>query len=498
MRILTRSLPRWASLALSLLAAGNVQAQQPGRIFPYRWAAAFPADQITTADLQHALIWTRHYDGMVDGMSGVHMRKAVTAWQITHGLAATGTLTREEAARLVTEGLRLRDAVGWATLTDTAVGYAVGVPTTLTKLQPLDPENGTWWVKTRGTYNLSVMARPFPQACGKMDRDYERYVGMAAPDRSVQFKARADDWYVVAGERGNSRFYTRAQCRDQGIVTVVGNVTAAQAGTLGHLFVATANSLSLDPSLRPGTKPAPRIEPLPFAPDAAASSGIVGPEPQAQPQPQSRPQPQAPKTTPPPASDIDRSGKTDAIRLARRDGAPLRAEEIFERVAGAVFVVRAARSQGSAVAISPRDLLTNCHVVGSNATVTLEREGKRMPATVIAANPAGDRCVLRIPDGTPPLARWVRVRPWTDIKVGEPVFTVGAPRGMELTLADGVVSSKRTVDEGRVIQTSAPISKGSSGGGLFDGQGNLVGITTFMMKDAQNLNFAIAAEEYAR
>ena len=53
-------------------------------------------------------------------------------------------------------------------------------------------------------------------------------------------------------------------------------------------------------------------------------------------------------------------------------------------------------------------------------------------------------------------------------------------------------------DEGRVIQTSAPISHGSSGGGLFDSGGNLLGITTFMLKDAQNLNFAIAAEEYAR
>jgi len=42
------------------------------------------------------------------------------------------------------------------------------------------------------------------------------------------------------------------------------------------------------------------------------------------------------------------------------------------------------------------------------------------------------------------------------------------------------------------------ISRGSSGGGLFDAQGNLVGITTFIIRDAQNLNFAIAAEEYAR
>jgi hypothetical protein len=74
----------------------------------------------------------------------------------------------------------------------------------------------------------------------------------------------------------------------------------------------------------------------------------------------------------------------------------------------------------------------------------------------------------------------------------------GAPQGFELSIAEGIVSSKRTIDGERFVQTSAPISKGSSGGGLFDAQGNLLGITTKIRKDAQNLNFAIAAEEYAK
>jgi S1-C subfamily serine protease len=51
---------------------------------------------------------------------------------------------------------------------------------------------------------------------------------------------------------------------------------------------------------------------------------------------------------------------------------------------------------------------------------------------------------------------------------------------------------------GPYVQTSAPISPGSSGGGLFDAQANLVGITTFMLEDSQNLNFAIAGEEFAK
>lgn len=78
------------------------------------------------------------------------------------------------------------------------------------------------------------------------------------------------------------------------------------------------------------------------------------------------------------------------------------------------------------------------------------------------------------------------------------MFSIGARQGFELSLGEGIVSSKRSKDGVRLLQTSAPISKGASGGGLFDAQGNLVGITTFMIRDAQNLNFAIAVEEYPR
>jgi len=65
-----------------------------------------------------------------------------------------------------------------------------------------------------------------------------------------------------------------------------------------------------------------------------------------------------------------------------------------------------------------------------------------------------------------------------------------------LTIAEGLLSSKREEGNRRLLQTSAPISQGSSGGGLFDSSGNLLGITTLMSVRGQNLNFAIPAEEY--
>ena len=92
----------------------------------------------------------------------------------------------------------------------------------------------------------------------------------------------------------------------------------------------------------------------------------------------------------------------------------------------------------------------------------------------------------------------MKVRPYDDIKVGERAITVGTPQGLELTVAEGLVSSKRTHKGSRLVQTSAPISHGSSGGGLFDARGQLLGITTFYFAGGQNLNFAVAAEEFAK
>jgi S1-C subfamily serine protease len=62
-----------------------------------------------------------------------------------------------------------------------------------------------------------------------------------------------------------------------------------------------------------------------------------------------------------------------------------------------------------------------------------------------------------------------------------------------------LVSGLRRSENGtEYIQITAPVSPGSSGGGVFDDRGNLIGITTFAIRDAQNLNFAIAASHFWR
>jgi serine protease Do len=106
-----------------------------------------------------------------------------------------------------------------------------------------------------------------------------------------------------------------------------------------------------------------------------------------------------------------------------------------------------------------------------------------------------DRCFLKVEGQLRAIAA---VRSIESLEVGERVYTIGNPSGLSKTLGEGLISGLCQDERVEYVQTTAPISPGSSGGALVDSKGALVGITTKFMKDAQNLNFAIAAEEFWR
>ena len=76
------------------------------------------------------------------------------------------------------------------------------------------------------------------------------------------------------------------------------------------------------------------------------------------------------------------------------------------------------------------------------------------------------------------------------LKVGDRIATISSPKGLSNTVSDGLVSAIRDDEGQRLIQISAPISTGSSGGPVFDASGRVVGIATLQMAEGQNLNFA--------
>lgn len=181
-------------------------------------------------------------------------------------------------------------------------------------------------------------------------------------------------------------------------------------------------------------------------------------------------------------------------------------ENLFRQVSGSVLWVESRRQEfgpgagvryGAAVAIGENEALTNCHVVGSGkATLRVGAGADDVSDDVelAAANFDTDRCVLHV--------RGLRLQPVhglraiRNLEVGETVFAIGNPRGLRRTISQGLVSGVRDLAEQRLVQTTAPISPGSSGGGLFDARGNLVAITSFVLRESQQLNFAIPAEDY--
>jgi len=148
---------------------------------------------------------------------------------------------------------------------------------------------------------------------------------------------------------------------------------------------------------------------------------------------------------------------------------------------------------GSGVMLPSGDIITNYHVVKAGAIYTVGRGKQATPAILKAGDPDKDLCLLSAPELVAKPARLGRAARLT---VGEPVYAVGAPQGLELSLSEGIVSQLRGGPP-PLIQTTVAISPGSSGGGLFNAEGELVGITTFYLKNGQSLNFALPVESVA-
>ena len=212
----------------------------------------------------------------------------------------------------------------------------------------------------------------------------------------------------------------------------------------------------------------------------------------------------------PPATGVASLPKWAPLRFSEESSTrnnPKGRTDLFKLISQSVWVVVAARTtgdlqrgtdiaQGSAVAVTKNQLLTNCHVIEGRPLVWIKRADKLTRANVIAGDSPTDRCILSVEQES--LDPVQGIRRYENLMVGEEVYTIGSPSGLESTLGQGIISGLRQLDSQRLIQTTAPISPGSSGGGLFDQSGNLIGITTFMVREGQSLNFAIATEDYFR
>ena len=176
------------------------------------------------------------------------------------------------------------------------------------------------------------------------------------------------------------------------------------------------------------------------------------------------------------------------------------AQQVFENTWRSVVVIETHDAQGSGVIVRPNIVATNCHVVDNAKRIAVYKSVARradadnaFAARVRHADKRRDFCLLNV-DGLWGIA--ATVRKYATLKVGESVYGLGAPKGLDLSLSDGLISQLREIDGNRKIQTNVAISPGSSGGGLFDREGNLIGIMTSKITDesVEGIGFAIPAD----
>ena len=148
--------------------------------------------------------------------------------------------------------------------------------------------------------------------------------------------------------------------------------------------------------------------------------------------------------------------------------------------------------QGSGfVVASDGKILTNLHVIegAHSGIVKLSNGAFFLIEGVLASSKLDDLAVIKVDGRDLPVLTLGYDK---KLSVGDRVIAEGSPLGLESSVSDGIVSAFRNEDGREWVQTTAPVSRGNSGGPLLDIEGNVVGIVTLKIVGGENLNFALA------
>jgi serine protease Do len=180
----------------------------------------------------------------------------------------------------------------------------------------------------------------------------------------------------------------------------------------------------------------------------------------------------------------------------------LTATQIYERNSDAVVLINVYDQEenlvgrGTGFNLSPEGIVvTNLHVFseGDIIEVVFPRDGFYRQVSIAGLSRAdADLALLFLSGSALPTVRAIRS---VDVVPGDTVFVIGNPRGLVNSLSEGIVGGIREERELTLYQITAPISQGSSGGPVFNEYGEVIGIASALIEDAQNLNFSVAIDE---
>jgi serine protease Do len=179
--------------------------------------------------------------------------------------------------------------------------------------------------------------------------------------------------------------------------------------------------------------------------------------------------------------------------------------DLVKQIGEAVVQVRTPSGLGSGFIINEDGfLMTNFHVIEGETQIStevyLQRAGQLeiksyKQVRIVAINKFEDLALLKIEDKDAPKFKPVSLGSADALAVGERVFAIGSPMGLERTVTEGIISTKTREFQGELyLQTTAQINPGNSGGPLFSMSGEVVGITNMKITFGEGLGFAIPIE----
>jgi len=195
---------------------------------------------------------------------------------------------------------------------------------------------------------------------------------------------------------------------------------------------------------------------------------------------------------------------TKVLSLTTRTGTDDKSyEEIAKNVKSSVYIVTYADDNGTVQigygsgVVVDGIIITNNHVIkpavkyGIVYNNTTEGQEYRKSGYIVA-DVSRDIAVILSPNES---AKTAKFGDSSGLKLGQKVVAIGSPLGLKNTVSEGIISGFRRINGLNFIQTTAPTSPGNSGGGLYNMQGELIGIMTMKEVDGENISFAIPINE---
>ncbi|MDB6040706.1 MAG: Peptidase and chymotrypsin/Hap [Verrucomicrobiales bacterium] len=214
------------------------------------------------------------------------------------------------------------------------------------------------------------------------------------------------------------------------------------------------------------------------------------------------------KTAPPAGSSPPPTKPATTAKFFQSPAGPtqeLTVRELVEHLGESVVQVRTPGGLGSGFIIHEDGyLITNFHVIEGETQISVEvyqqmkgqldRHSYRQ-VRIIAMNKYADLALLKIEDKDAPKFARVVLGDSETLDVGERVFAIGSPLGLERTVTEGIISTKSREMQGDLyLQTTAQINPGNSGGPLFNLRGEVIGVTNMKITFGEGLGFAIPIE----